>query len=1406
GSCINQDGTTNGITAPSLKSQERLERSVYDTFQIDPSEIQLVEAHGTGTPLGDPIEFQALTRAFRHYTGRLNYCAIGSIKPNLGHTQVASGVTGLVKVLLALKHKQIPPSLHFKTSNPAIQLEQSPFYVNTSLKQWKSEPGVKRRAALSAFGASGTNAHVVIEEGPWLERQHSDRPGYLLVLSARSFQQLRQQISQLVAFCQREGPLDCGNMSYTLFVGRRHFKYRLACVARNQAELLQSLTAWLEKHEARGVFVGEPGEEESGEDPARKSYGDQCIQVCRSTQSPEEYRERLTALADLYVSGYRLAYEQLFADDQYTRISLPTYPLARERYWVPAATGRASDRERPVFPVLPADTSQGSLLPHTTDIPEVKTFEEVWRELAEPGTLSDAPGLVICFLTEPEHQRVFSLALQRLSPQTRVVFIAQHTNIEQQVADTYSLSRAEKKAYRRLLQGVRTIYGRPDAVLYLWPLEDSGCVQDYTCLLYLLQSLADADLRPNRLLWAGSFANSLERCYQESWQGFGLSLSAVLPGMQMAGLYEESSQPSSIDVWAQRLWTELCVSNVQNILYREGRRCIAHIQPTTLQPGESPLRVGGVYLITGGGGKLGLLLGEYLARKYQAKLILLGRSAPTVEKQARIRSLETWGSQVIFIQADVCDAVSLRVGLGQARDRFGTINGVIHIAGLLDDRSVLEKDSQQFQEILGPKIQGTLALDTLLAQEPLDFTCYFSSLSAILGDFGSCDYAIANRFLMAYGWYRNELQQRGLRHGKTTVIDWPVWREGGMLVDDEERAMRYLKASGQRFLESEEGLKLFERLLAQQRTQHVVLAGHPERLPRFSQGGQERTATPLPLSNTVSRWQPEMKGLTIQQCLEWDLKRMISELLQIDPGMLERMTNLADFGFDSLSLASFARVLTGHFAIEVTPTLFYGHSTLAKLADYYLSRHAEVLHNLYSEDTPRTRSDVAMQTSLRAAVSGEQSARISHAPVSYPTVQTGQPIAIIGISGRFPGARTIDELWAILAEGQDVIEESPAGRIRGRGGEADRWKGGWVPGVWEFDPAFFEISPREAEYMDPRQRLLLQESWRALEDAGYGAKRIATSSIGIFVGAEPGDFQLFFKEQSSITANSNAILASRLAYFLNLHGPVLSIDTACSSSLVALHQACQSIRSGECDTALAAGVCLLLARETLQTMKQAGMLSEDGRCAAFGEQASGMVPAEAVAVVVLKRLDQAIADGDPIYAVIKGSGLNYDGKTNGITAPSEIAQTQLLKNVYDHYRIDPEQISYIVTHGTGTRQGDPVEVAALQQAFQAYTTKKAFCALTSVKSNLGHTLAASGLVNLISLVQALQHETIPASIHAEKANTYIRWQDSPFFLNQAVRPWPHRHGQSRVGAVSSFGMSGTNSHAVVESYFPEQPS
>lgn len=1030
---------------------------------------------------------------------------------------------------------------------------------------------------------------------------------------------------------------------------------------------------------------------------------------------------------------------------------------------------------------------------------ELMTFEEVWQEQALSTQSRYEKKTIVCFLSNKQKQRELSEVIA--GQNVKLIFIKQGNAFKKQSEFEYSIIANNPGSFKEAFDNIRKQVGEVNAVVYFWAIEDKKSIREYSRIVYMLQGAAFAGFKPDQYILAGEFkeeTGGIDRCYLESWIGIERSVGLIMPRTVVRCIYEEmkEGEETGIKVWMKRVWKELGESKGRSVLYRDGKRHVYRIRPVKIELVEGKLQKGGTYLITGGCGGLGFIFAKHLAGTRGANLILTGRSDLDEEKREKIKVLENTGSRVLYFKADVCDLRRMEEVYKKIKDNFGKINGIIHAAGIPGGQSILTKDIKDFQKVLDPKVKGTIVLDEMINADEIDFVCYFSSSSGILGDLGSCDYAIGNRFLMSYTLYRNQVREK---KGKTLVINWPIWREGRMGLGDNDTTMMYLKSSGQRLLESEEGTSLFERLLMQKKIQYLIIAGQKGRVYRFLGLTEERKNITI---SKVSGYPGKgkragMKGLSVEECVEWDLKNHISRLLKISKDKISLEANLADFGFDSISLSEFASDLSRYYGVEITPAIFFGHSTVGKLVKYFLQEYQVKINGFYQEEAVKecTKEEIFDQKLVK-----RQRHRRDRFKSIIGSVTNNEPVAIIGMSGRFPESRNINEMWKILVEGREVIKEYPKDRFVSRIWEKSRWRCGCIPGISEFDPLFFEISPREAESMDPRQRLLLQESWNALEDAGYGSSQIGKSKIGMFVGVEQGGYQQLIGEKASITANHDGILAARLAYFLGFNGPVMAINTACSSGLVAAHQACLSLQNKECDTAIAAGVNLLLIPELLEEMSRVGMLSKDGRCYAFDERANGMVAGEAVAAIVLKKLSRAKADGDLIYAVIKGSSINYDGKTNGITAPSGVAQKELLKSVYERSGVNPGDIEYIVTHGTGTKLGDPIEVNALNEVFKAYTKEQGYCALTSTKTNFGHTLAASGLVSLISLVQAHCHRIIPASLNYEQENEFINWEGSPFYVNKANKSWEDRDGKRRIGAVSAFGVSGTNAHMVVESY------
>mgnify|MGYP005843895779 CR=1 FL=1 len=420
-----------------------------------------------------------------------------------------------------------------------------------------------------------------------------------------------------------------------------------------------------------------------------------------------------------------------------------------------------------------------------------------------------------------------------------------------------------------------------------------------------------------------------------------------------------------------------------------------------------------------------------------------------------------------------------------------------------------------------------------------------------------------------------------------------------------------------------------------------------------------------------------------------------------------------------------------------------------------------------------------------------------------------EPIAIVGMGCRFPGAHNCAAFWHLLTTGTDAIAPIPRDRWDADAlydadattpGKTYCREGGFLDHVDQFDPEFFGISPREASFIDPQQRLFLEVVWEALEDAGLTAQRLSGSLTGVFVGLSTNDYgQWLLAGPEAVgtyttTGLASTMAANRLSYLLNLRGPSLAIDTACSSSLVAVHLACQSLRSGESNLAIAGGVNLILRPELTIGFSKLTALSPDGRCKAFDADANGFVRSEGAGAVVLKPLSAALQAGDPIYAVIRGSAVNQDGRTNGLTAPNREAQAKVIRAAFDQAAIALSQVDYIEAHGTGTLLGDPIEARALGDVLADRATP---VAIGSVKSNIGHTEAAAGIASLIKTALCLKHGTLVPSLHFQRPNPHIPFAELPLTVQQRCAPWPT--AGKRTAAVSAFAFGGTNAHAVLQS-------
>jgi phthiocerol/phenolphthiocerol synthesis type-I polyketide synthase C len=507
--------------------------------------------------------------------------------------------------------------------------------------------------------------------------------------------------------------------------------------------------------------------------------------------------------------------------------------------------------------------------------------------------------------------------------------------------------------------------------------------------------------------------------------------------------------------------------------------------------------------------------------------------------------------------------------------------------------------------------------------------------------------------------------------------------------------------------------------------------------------------------------------------------------------------------FDSLGLASRDVImLSGDveewLGISLSPIVLYEYPTIGALATFL----AQAANSEQSTANSRYSSTLNSEPSTLNL----QPSTFNLQPSTSKAVE---PIAIVGMACRFPGAAGLDDYWRLLVGGEDAIGPVPAERwsqaelealLAGKRSLPSGW-GGFLEGVDQFDAAHFGISPREAIHIDPQQRLLLEVAWDALADAGLLPADLAGSATGVFVGishSEYGQAQLGALDRINSymgTGSALSIAANRLSYYFDWRGPSLAVDTACSSSLVAVHLACQSLRQGEASLALAAGANLILSPAVTVNFSEAGAMAADGRCKAFDARADGYVRSEGVGVAVLKPLSMALADGDRIYALILGSAVNQDGRTNGLMAPNPAAQEEVLRAAYRQAGVSPGAVAYVESHGTGTFLGDPIEAKALGTVLRQERRPGFICRIGSVKSNIGHLEAAAGIAGLIKVALALSRRQLPASLHYETANPHIPFESLPLRVQQQLEPWPE--AEQRIAGLSSFGFGGSNAHAVL---------
>jgi len=806
---------------------------------------------------------------------------------------------------------------------------------------------------------------------------------------------------------------------------------------------------------------------------------------------------------------------------------------------------------------------------------------------------------------------------------------------------------------------------------------------------------------------------------------------------------------------------------------------------------EGRLRADRTYLVTGGLGGIGCAVADWLADRGAGAIVLNGRRGPDADAQQTIDALTERGVTVRVELADMTDQDAVDRMLERVDRELPPLAGVIHSVGVLSDGALTNQSWERFEHVLWPKILGAWHLHRATADRDLDMFVLFTSRVGVMGNPGQANHASANAFLDQLAGHRRAMGLAG------QAIAWGAWSEIGEAAEQRERIDRRRSALGGRWFTPEQGIRAFDRLVRQDATTSVVMAmdwavfqeAVEERPPlleeMLSAATEASAASSVPPKDVLTQVR-EAHAAEREDVLVSFLQGEVQAVLRL-PSAPAPTVGFFDLGMDSLMAVELRNRLNRALAGSYTApnTLVFDYPDIASLAAHLAGELAED----GAEPAPPPQPESAPEPVVRSADEG---------------------IAIVGMACRFPGAPDLDAFWRLLEAGADLVTDGrrDTGPWHGVAGDPNgpdhvSRRAAFLEDIDRFDAAFFRIPPIEARTMDPRQRLLLETTWHALEDAGVDPEQLKGSPTGVYAGVGNGDYRdlaVAGGEAHGYLGTTMSVTAGRISFALGITGPAVPLDMACASSLAAVHQAVSALRQGEVEMALVSGVNAILSPEITTFMHDVGMLSTKGRCSTFDAAADGFVRGEGCGVVVLKRLSDAMEDNDRIWAVIRGSAVNQNGASAGLTVPNGPAQERVIEDALAATGISPTEVDYLEAHGAGSDLGDPIEVQAAAAVYGRGRDPDRPLLIGSVKTNIGHLECAAGVASLIKAVLAMNRGSIPRQLHFRDPNPHLDWDRLPVRVTSEPEDWPSHPGRPPRAGVSSFGISGTNAHAVVEGY------
>ncbi len=1069
---------------------------------------------------------------------------------------------------------------------------------------------------------------------------------------------------------------------------------------------------------------------------AAESVEGTVVSALRKDRAEEE--NLLTAMASLYVVGQDVDWSAFFTGT--ARIDLPTYAFQHQRYWIDAA------------PAARAATTAESTY-----------YEERWQPVAGRTAEPGLPWLLAA--PEDEVARRIAETLTQQGIEARIVPVGPDDEPPAVAGRLRDAAAGEPVAGILSLVAFDPAAGLAATTVLLRALDDAGLDAPLWCATTGAVSVGSADDVRNpeqNGIWGLGRVAAMER--PDQWGGLvdlperiDTGAVAVLAGVLTAPGGEDQFAIRDAGLFVRRL---------------------AHAELAD-PPEAGPWRPSGTVLVVGGTGALGARTAKWAARTGAAHLLLTSRRGPGAPGVPELTAeLEELGAEVTVVACDAADRTALGELLAGIPEQH-PLTAVVHAAGVVDDGVLASLTPERLAGVLGPKVDAARHLDDLTDDLDLDAFVLFSSFAGTFGGPGQGAYAAANATLDAIA------QARRARGRRATAIAWGPWAGGGMAAEQSAAERRH--RTGMTPLTPETAFTAMQRAVTDGRPLLAVVDVDWSRIPPIplvadlpevaAAAERARSATAEPaLRRELAGLSANERTRRVRELVAAQVARVLGFASGDDIGVSKPFS---DLGFDSLTAIELRNALGAAAGLTLPATLIYDYPTTAALADH-----------LRDELT----GTAAEETSVAAGAAADE------------------PIAIVGMSCRFPGGVDSPEsLWRLLAEGADAIAPFPAERgwdleslydpDPDHAGTSYVREGGFLSGVADFDPAFFEISPREALAMDPQQRLLLETAWETIERAGIDPRSLKGSRTGVFAGTNGQDYgSLLHHSEDRVdgylaTGSSASVVSGRLSYTLGLEGPAVTVDTACSSSLVALHLAAQALRGGECDLALAGGATVMSTPSVFMEFSRQRGLSTDGRCKPFSDDADGTAWGEGVGVLLVERLSDARRNGHPVLAVVRGSAVNQDGASNGLTAPNGPSQRRVIRQALANAGLEPSDVDVVEAHGTGTTLGDPIEAQALLATYGQDRTAPLW--LGSIKSNIGHTQAAAGVAGVMKMVLALHHEALPRTLHVTEPSSHVDWSAGSVELLTGSREWAPGERARRAG-ISSFGVSGTNAHVIVE--------